>query len=1048
MKKYRGAIPWMARNLVSANLLMLVFIVGGLIVARTLKQEVFPEFDVDRISISVPYPGASPADVEQGILLSIEDEVRGIDGVKEVTSNALEGAGAISVELLTGVNKGKVLQDVKNAVDRITSFPDEAERPVVSLVVARRQVLSLIISGEMKEIELRNLAEEVRDELLSSGAVTLVEMEGARSLETHVEISQENLRKYGITLPQVAQAIRQTALELPAGAIKDKSGEMLLRTTERRDFAAEFESVAVYTDRNGLDVRLGDIAEITDGFADTDLETTLDGAPAVRLGIYRVGDETPISVSDAVHGYIEGKLPQLPVGAKLTVWNDQSEIYKQRIELLLKNAFMGFVLVLLLLGLFLEPRLAFWVTLGIPVSVLGSFLFLSTTGVSINMISLFAFIITLGIVVDDAIVVGENIYEKREKGVPYLEAALDGAKEIAMPVVFAVLTNIVAFMPLLFVPGGLGNLFKQVPAVVISILLVSLVESLFILPAHLSHKGKESRFWDILSIPEKRFEIVLHRFIYHHFSRVVANAIRYRYLVIILGISLLVGSLGLVVGGRLPFTFMPRIETDVVLVQARLAYGTPLAQAKQLSSRLLGAAEKSLEPSGGRKIVRGIYGQIGQAIAGGGPATGGGSFSESGAHLVAMQIFLVPLDEREVSAQEVARRWRENLGEVAGLEAISFKSTIGTDSGAEIDVQLSHREHDVLETAAESLAHKLSLYGGVYDVDDGVESGKPEMSFRISDYGSAEGFKVSDIAAQLRSSFYGVQALRQQRGRNEVKVLVRLPDEERDNMQSLDQLVLRSPAGAESLLSDVATPEFGHGYTTIRRSGGRRVISVTAEVDEEGGGANANDVVASLQKDVLPELLQQFPGLTYSMEGEQKSQSDSLVSLRQGFLLALLGIFALLAVSFNSYIQPLIVMLAIPFGIIGAVIGHILLGYDLSAMSLFGIIALAGVAVNDSLVLIVTANENKGGRLRMKAVRAMHNATVRRFRPVILTSLTTFFGLAPMIFETSMQARFLIPMAISLGFGILFSTVITLFIVPSIYIALEDFLSWRRRTSV
>lgn len=1028
-----GPIAWMAKNSVAANIVMIIFLLGGLIMATQVKQEVFPEFTTDIVRITVPYPGASPEEVEQGIVLSIEDGVRGLDGVKQVTSTAAEGIGTIVAELLTSADPFKTLQDIKNEVDRITSFPEDAEEPVVSLVESRRKVVSLIIYGDQSRTALRALAERIRDDLVQIPGVTLVELGLTPPLEISIEIPQASLRAYGLTLEQAAQIIRESALELPAGEVRTSGGQILLRTQERRDYGKEFLDIPIATNQDGSFVRLGDIAQITDGFQQTDEEARFNGKPAIIVDAYRVGDETPQQVSQVVSDYIEVIQPELPPDVGLKVWDDSSVIFKERMGLLMKNAVIGLALVLLLLSLFLEVRLAFWVTLGIPISVMGSFLFMPMMDASINMISLFAFIVTLGIIVDDAVVAGENIYEKREQGMPIGQAAIAGAQEIAMPIVFAVLTNIVAFMPLFFVPGVSGKFFRQIPAVVVSVFAISLIESLFVLPAHLSHKKSKHPIWEKLNRPREVCVGYLEYFIAHYYTPFVTLAVKYRYRTLAVAVATLMTAVGAVLGGHLQFSFLPKIDSDLITAQAILPIGVPIEKSREVQQRLIEAAREVLEENGGDRIAKGIYSQIGGGLISGGP---GPAFrGAGGSHIIATQVSLVSSDKRDISGGEFARQWRRTLGEVVGLESLTYRAETGASEGAAIEFNLSHRSRETLEKAAVELRRSIETYAGVSDTDDGVASGKPQLSFTITPYARSLGVTASELGRQVRSAFYGAEAIRQQRGRNEIKVMVRLPEEERESLSTIDELVIRTPRGGEIPFSEAAEIEAGRAYTEINRIDGRRIMSVTGDVDTNI--SNANQIIGDIEETLMPKLKERYPGLTYSFGGEREAQQDSLSSLGLGFILAMIIIYALLAIPFRSYVQPLIVMLSIPFGFIGAIGGHFLLGYGLSIISMFGLIALAGVVVNDSLVLVVTANrlrEQEG----VSASEAVRRAGMRRLRPILLTSLTTFFGLAPMIFETSMQARFLIPMAISIGFGILFATIIILGLVPAVYLIVED----------
>jgi multidrug efflux pump subunit AcrB len=1031
---HKGPIAWMATNSVAANLLMIVLILGGILFAFQIKQEVFPEFTIETVTVQVPYPGASPKEVEQGVLLAVEDNVRGLEGIKEIVSYAQEGMGTARIELLDGNSPNKALQDIKNAVDRISSFPEEAERPIVSLVALRKRVVTLVVAGKLESQSLRSLAEEVRDELSQEDGITYLELRAVQQPELSIEVPSSTLRRYDLTLNEIAEIIRTYSLEVPGGTIRSTAGQILLRTQERRDTAEQFESIPVLTGTSGTPLELARIASIQDDFEESDLETAYNGDPAILIDVYRVGTETPISVSDTVKRYIAQKTAFLPPGVHIAIWDDASDSFRGRMNLLLKNAQLGLILVLIALGVFLDIKLAFWVTLGIPISILGAFLFIPLTGASINMISLFAFIITLGIIVDDAVVMGENIHNKRQEGLPPLEAAIVGAKEIATPVVFAVLTNIAAFLPLMFVPGSSGKLFRQIPSVTVIVFLISLIESIFVLPAHLAHPSPNGPLLDRVGQKRRIFIRWLDSFITTKYKPVAELAITHRYPTIGIALALLFLTIGFVGAGFMQFSFLPKIDTDIVSIQVRLPYGTPLQQSYAARDILYRAGLKTTEQLGGPGTWRGTLTQIGQPLLLGGPAALAGP-SANGAHQVGMQIYLAEAEKRDFSAVEFAKKFRENLEAIPGIESLLVRAEINASQGSAIDIELTHRSTETLEASAEELAELLPSYAGVQDVDSGISRGKRQLNFELSPQAIRLGLRTQQVASQLRAAFYGIEAVRQQRGRNEVKVRVRLPKEERETLHTLTQYMIVTPQGGKIPLREAVVVNDGFSYTQIQRRNGRRVLSVTADVDRTRG--NPSDIVKQLEESVLPTLARKHPGLRHSLEGEQASQRESLSALGTGYIIALLCIFSLLAIPFNSYIQPAIVMISIPFGIIGAVLGHVILGYGLSIISLFGIIALSGVVVNDSLVLVVTANENLKKGLAPES--AVLEAGIRRFRPIILTSITTFLGLAPMIFETALQARFLIPMAISIGFGILFSTIIILVLVPAVYVALYDY---------
>ena len=1029
----KGPLAWMAQNSVAANLVMLVFLVGGLLMISRVKQEVFPEFDLDQVIIQIPYPGASPAEVEQGVILAVEEAVRGIDDVKEVRSTATEGMGVVSVELVLGANPDRALADIKSAVDRVTSFPEDIERPVVSLALMRRQVISLVIYGDKSEAELRRLADRTRDELLDMPEITSVELDGVRPLEISVEVPQAELRRYGLTLDEIARTIRAASVEMPGGGVKTRSGEVLLRTAERRDRGSEFENIVLLSRPDGTQVRVGDVAEVHDAFREVDQEAFFDGQRAVMVNVFRMGDETPIGIADVVKKYVEDNRDRFPAGVSITTWNDSSEIFADRIDLLMRNAMMGLVLVLLTLGLFLEIRLAFWVTLGIPISFLGSMLFLPVTGVSINMISLFAFIVTLGMVVDDAIVVGEAVYKRRQDGESPLDAAIGGVREVAMPVVFSILTTCIAFMPLMFVPGARGKFFIVIPIVVIIVLLISLLESLFVLPSHLAHTkaAKETGIGGFLHHQQQKVSRLLEWLIERVYRPLLHLALRWRYATIALGIATLLGTLGMWVGGRIQFTFMPKIESDIVNANLELPFGTAVEDTRLAEEHLLATLREAIADVGGEEDVRGIFSSIGSGSGSGGPFGGGG---QAGSHLARVTVQLVPAGERGFGAADLVQEWRERAGDIAGAESLKFDYSTGSGGGQPIDIELSHPDMETLESAATRLAGAIAAYSGVRDVDDGFTAGKQQLDLTLRPEARSLGVTESELARQVRAAFYGAEAVRQQRGRDEVRVFVRRPRGERTSLHDVEQMIIQTPQGGEIPLGQAADVDRGHAYTQIKRTEGRRVINVTADVVP--GEANANEVVASVLKDVVPDLQADYPRLQWAMGGEQKSQAETMGALGRNFGMALIAMLGLLAIAFRSYVQPLIVMGAIPFGIVGAVIGHLMMGYDLSLLSMMGIVALSGVVVNSSLILIVAINEYRASGLSL--MDGLLAGGTRRFRPILLTSLTTFLGLAPMIAETSMQARFLIPMAISLGFGVLFATFITLFIVPASYAVVED----------
>ncbi|UCC24505.1 MAG: efflux RND transporter permease subunit [Gemmatimonadales bacterium] len=1030
----------MARNPVAANLLMFVILLGGGLATIGLKQEVFPAFDLDVITVSVPYPGASPAEVEQGIVLAIEEAVRSVEGVKRVTSVSSEGSGTVSVELLLGADRDRVLADITNLVDRIPSFPLDAERPTIATAGRRQPVISLMISGDQDLETLQVLGEMAREELLTRPEITQVQLSGVRPLEMSIEVPREAIEAYDLTLDAIAQQIRQASVDLPGGEIETASGEVLVRVVDRRRRAEGFENIVVRTGSNGAELRIGDFATVRDGFQDTDQALFFNGQPAVQVIAFRVGDQTPTDVARAVKAYAADLSRRVPAPISISTWNDDSEVLRERIDQLFRNAVLGLILVLVLLGLFLHRGLAGWVALGIPISFLGAFLAMVPADLSVNVITLFALIVTLGLVVDDAIVVGENIHSKRSEGLPLLDAAILGAREVSVPVTFAVLTTMVAFAPLLFVPGVTGKIFRLIPLVVIAVLLFSLIESFFILPAHLSHvrrrkPGRLASWFAPIDRAQERISGGLDRFITERYEPLLRRALQLRHTTVATAVALLIVTMGVVAAGLVPFNFFPPIPGDVVTASARLPYGTNIDNTRAVQAELERGLASAIDRAGGDGVIRGVVTRLGSA-------SGGASASATGSHLVAIEVALVPSEEREFSALDFETWWREALPPLPGVESLrlSGTSTQGPSAGSAVSVELSSLDPAVLADASQLLADRFREFPSLVNVDNSYTSGKPQLDFRLRDEARAWGLTSTDVARAIRSAFFGAEALREQRGRNEVKVMVRLPESQRASENDLDRLVVGLPGGGTAPLAYVANVTRGRSPTEINREEGRRIVTVSAELAQ--GVASSRPVISTLSREVLPDLRERHPGLEARFAGQAQEFNDNLKTLGPMYLVAMLLMFAMIAIPFQSYIQPLIIMAVVPFGVVGAVLGHLVMGYELSMVSGFGIIALSGIVVNDSLVLVDAVNRFRARG--MDVMDAVVAGSARRLRPILLTSLTTFMGLAPLILERSAASRFLVPMAISLGFGALFVTVIALIVVPSLYVMAEGARAWAR----
>ena len=983
--------------------------------------------------VAVAYPGASPVEVEQGIVLAVEEAVRGIDGVKKVTSTAAEGGGTVTIQLLLGADPDKALADVKSAVDRIRSFPEDSERAEIRLVSNRTKVVTLMVAGDQDPKVLFDVAEKARERILESPDVTQVELDGVRPLEIGIEIPRQTLQSLGLTLDDVALQIRAASLELPGGSVKTDAGEVLVRVADRRREGHEFDDIVLRATTDGSLVRLGDIATIKDGFAENDLYPYYNGKPAVKVVSYRIGEETPRGVSDAVKAAKAELEAELPGEIELAIWDDDSQMLDERIDLLLRNARLGLILVFFVLTAFLELRLAFWVALGIPISFMGAFFLMPAVDLSINMITLFAFIVTLGMVVDDAIIVGENVYQYQQQGMPKMAAAVKGGREMAVPVTFSILTTVAAFSPLLFVPGFMGKLFGLMPTIVILVLTFSLIESFFILPAHLGHKSDKPLPKVLRPIERLQGWVAarLEWFIESLYEPFLEQVLKFRYIAAGVGLAVFVLTLGLMASGAVPFSFFPKLEGDLARAKVRLPYGAAVAETERVRDVLEASLQETLVEFGGAETIStGQYTIVGQ-----GPPGWGGQRPEEGSHVLTVEVQLVSSEQREFDSAEFVAAWEDNTPAVAGVEALIFDASTGPAAGAAVDAEISHESQEVRAAASAELASVLRTYPSLTNVVNSWASGKPQLDYSLKSEARTVGITGNDLARQLRSAFYGAEALREQRGRHEMKVMVRLPRDQRGSEHDLDQLMVRTMGGQPVPLSQVADLERNRAPTDIGRVDGRRVVNVTADLAP--GVKSSSDVLASLSDEVFPELKEKYPGLQVQLVGEQQEQAEVFAALGQNYLLALFIMFALLAVPFKSYVQPVVVMAAIPMGIVGAVLGHLVMGFEMSIISMFGVVALSGVVVNDSLVLIDATNGYR--RDGASAHDAIVQGGKRRLRPILLTSLTTFFGLAPMIAETSMQARFLIPMAISLGFGVLFATFVILLLVPALYLIVEDF---------
>lgn len=1026
-EKYRkGPIAYMARNSIAANLIMVILLGGGIWTMVNIQKEVYPQYQLDIVNVSVVYPGAAPAEVEQGILLPVEEAVRGVQGIKELTSTAYEGSGSVNIELVAGTDRMKAFQDIDQAVNRIRTFPDDIEEPEVTLQAREREVIELGLYGDADIWTLRKLAERLRDRLLSNPEITQVEIGNVPEFVTHVEIPSYRLREYNLTLGEVADIIRQSSEDIPAGAVATETGEILLRLKERKQWAEEFGNINLIGSPSGTSVKLRDIAEITDGFEEEGLHSQFNQQTSVELQIYRIGNQSPLDIAEAVQNILDEFSSTLPPGIQYRIDSNSAEDYRERLSLLTENGIMAIFIVLFILTLFLEYKLAFWVMMGMAISFIGGLIFLPTIGVSINMISMFGFLVVLGIVVDDAIVVGENIFEYRQQGMGRLEAAIAGARDIAKPVTFSILTNIIAFVPLLFIPGTTGKFWWPLPAVVIMVLAVSLFEALFILPAHLGHTSKKTTTGWVKKLEDwqarfaKKFKWVMNK-TYRPFLELT---LRHRYITFSGAVSLLIVVAAFGLSDHMGIIMMPEVAADEIEAGVELPVNTTNQQAAAVANEITRSTMQMFEENNLYEVAEGIKTNV------------------RGQNFIDVEIVMKPPSQRDMLAQDVIELWRDQIGDIEGVDQITFEAERGPAGyRQDISVDLSHSDINVLGNASQAFFERAESFKTTRDVNDNYNKGKTQYNFKLLPQGRNLGLTPQDVGRQVRNAFFGALAMRQLRGTNEIEVRVRLPLSERRDLFNLENFLIRTPDNTEIPLYDVAQLEEGEAFTSIDRRDGRRVVTVSMDVEPKNA---VGRVIESFNEEVLPQLRADFPGITWSFEGSQADMRESTQALWGGFALAMIIIYALLAVAFNSYFQPLVVLIAIPFGIVGAVIGHIILGYDLSLISLMGVIALSGVVVNDSLIMINYANKR---RKDQSAFQAIHEAGLRRFRPIVLTTLTTFGGLTPIILETSQQAAYLIPMAISLGFGIVFATAIILIIVPSLYMILEDGLKLVKKVS-
>lgn len=1051
----RTPITWFVKNPVATNLLMMIFLASGVISYLNLNQEEFPDIEFGVIQVSVAYLGATPAEAESAVCLRIEEALEGAENIERLTSTAREGGCDATVELTSGADLNRVLNDVKGKVDAITTFPVETERPIVRAFSASGNVMTLALYGNTDDRNLKIVAEEVRNDILDLDGISTVNVEYLRPFEISIEVSEFTLRQYGLTLDQISRAIDSASLDMPGGTLRTESGEIMLRTKGQVYSGAEYEDIIVQSFPDGTQLRLGDIATVNDGFAEGYLDARLNGVNAAIIDVLRVGDEDIVYSAQQVREWMRGAELDLPEGMRLQIVTDSAVATQDRITTVAQNAYTGLILVLMILALFLRFKLAIWVAAGIPIAIAGALSLFPSVGLTISSLTVMGFILVLGIIVDDAIVVGERIHSFERKGLSAEDAAIEGTVEVSVPVIFGVMTTIAAFLPILLLDGQMGAFFNAIGAVVVFCLVASLVESQLILPGHIAHR-KTSGYFGEGSAPVKFWQNIqgkiadgMEHFADHYYRRSLNTVLRYRYAAWATATGVIIITFALLMSGRVIFQFMPSVEGDVIWGTVQMPAGVPLEiteravgqleeaaieLAAELDRELVDLKASGAAPESTASVVDSVLTVIGGRAPRGGPGGGGGGGSGS-SEIAEAVLYLTPFYDRgELSSADIRDRWREKVGSIPDALELTFVSD-SFSAGDAINFRLEGRNEDNLKLASTQLREELGRYPGVFDITDSFRAGKQEVQIQILEQGKVLGLTLNDIAMQVRQAFFGAESQRIQRGSDDVRVMVRYPEDERQSLGNLEELLIRTPQGAEVPFLSVADFSLGSSYSSINRQDGRRIITVRGDIDRTVVKPEEirREVIAKYRDQWSREL-----DVEMALGGEGEQQMESLSQLFSSFPLAMMVIFALLAVPLKSYSQPLIIMSVIPFGAIGAICGHFIMGADLVFFSLLGIIALSGVVVNASLVLVVTINRLREEGVGM--VESVSRAGMMRFRPIILTSVTTFIGLVPLMATASPATFFIIPMAISLAYGVLFATIITLFLVPSLYLILHDFI--------
>jgi multidrug efflux pump subunit AcrB len=1050
----RTPITWFVKNPVATNLMMMLFLASGTLSYLSLNQEEFPDIEFGLIQVSVAYLGATPAESESAVCLRIEEALEGAENIERLTSTAREGGCDATLELSSGADLNRVLNDVKGKVDAVTTFPAETEKPIVRAFSASGNVMTMALSSQTDDSNLKTVAEDIRNDLLDIDGISTVNIEYIRPFEISIEVSEFTLRQYGLTLDQISRAIDRASLDLPGGTIRTASGEILLRTKGQVYNGDEYENIVVQSYPDGTQLRLGQIATVNDGFEEGYLDARLNGVNSAIIDILRVGDEDIVTSARRIRAWMASADFNLPEGMELNVITDSAVATQDRIGTVATNAYTGLLFVLLILALFLRFKVAVWVAAGIPIAIAGALALFPTVGLTISSLTVMGFILVLGIIVDDAIVVGERIHAFERKGYTPEEAAIEGTMEVSVPVIFGVLTTIAAFLPILLLGGQMGAFFNAIGGVVVFCLLASLVESQLILPGHIAHRkttgylGEGTSIVGVWQNLQGKIAGSMEYFAEHGYQRALKKVLKYRYAAWATATGVIIISFALLMSGRVIFQFMPSIEGDTVWGTVVMPVGVPgyitedaisileekaLELTAELDEELIALKASGAAPASTERVVASVLTIIGGRAPRGGPGSPGRGNAGS-SEVAEVVLYLTPFFERgEISSAEIRDRWREKVGSIPDALELTFVSD-AFSAGDAINYRLEGRDEENLKIASTELRAELARYPGVFDISDSFRAGKQEVQIQILETGKTLGLNLNDVATQVRQAFYGAESQRIQRGSDDIRVMVRYPEDERQSLGNLEDLLIRTPSGAEVPFLSIADFSLGNSYSSINRQDGRRVITVRGDIDRTVVKPD------EIRREVIGKFKDKWArdlDVKLVVGGEGERQLSSLSELFSTFPLAMMVIFALLAIPLKSYTQPLIIMSVIPFGAIGAIFGHFIMGADLVFFSLLGIIALSGVVVNASLVLVVSINRLRDEGMGM--VEAVSTAGMMRFRPIFLTSLTTFIGLVPLMITASPATFFIVPMAISLSFGVLFATVITLFLVPSLYVILQDF---------